>query len=46
MASPLFGDDWLEKDEVEHADAYSQFQAAVSTARMSQDEGIRQVGAV
>jgi len=43
MAAPLFGDDWLEKDAVDYAEAYSQFQGAVSTARTSTDEGIKQV---
>jgi len=43
MAAPLFGDEWMSKDEVEHADAYAQFQAAVHSARMSSDEGIKQV---
>jgi hypothetical protein len=43
LASPLFGANWIAKSSEEHTEAYSQFQAAVSTARMSTDEGIKQV---
>ena len=43
MAAPLFGDDWFDKDESEHAEAYAQFQAAVTTACAAADDGIKQV---
>jgi len=43
MAAPVFGDDWMSLDDEEYVEAYAQFKAAVSTARMSSDEGIKQV---
>jgi hypothetical protein len=43
MSAPLFGKNWLEKDEVEHSAAYARFLAAVVAARMSKDEDIEQV---
>jgi hypothetical protein len=43
MAAPLFGDEWFDKNYAEHAEAYAQFQAAVTTARASTNKGINQV---
>jgi hypothetical protein len=44
MSAPLFGPNWLEKTPKLHEEAYRSFLAAVSTARQSSDEGIKQVG--
>jgi hypothetical protein len=43
MAAPLFGPNWMEKTQKQHDTAVANFLAAVSTARTSSDEGIKQV---
>jgi len=43
MSAPLFDTDWIDKVEEQHEEAVAQFKAAVSTARSSSDEAIRQV---
>ncbi len=43
MAAPLFDTDWVDKPQTAHESAYSEFQAAVKTARSSSDEGIKKV---
>jgi len=43
MSAPLFDTDWIDKMEEQHEEAVAQFKAAVSTARSSSDEAIRQV---
>ncbi len=43
MAAPIFGKTWYEKSKSHHAEATEQFKAAVSSARATGDDAVKQV---
>ncbi len=43
MTAPLFGPDWIKKDQEWHSEKYAKFLSAVENASNSSDEGIKQV---